>query len=73
MSESGETLSPKYAPANIAPAVGPTGIPSPCPIPMRANPIVPIVPQEVPVATEVTEQIRTVATRKNFGDNSFNP
>ena len=73
VSESGDILSPKYAPHMTAPAVGPTGMPSPAPMPMRASPMVPIVPQEVPVASAVIEHIRTAATRKILGDSSLSP
>ena len=61
VSERGDILSPKYAPEMIAPAARGSGISSPIAMPMRATPIVPAVPQDVPVATEVMEQIRRVA------------
>ncbi len=56
-----------------APAVIGAGIPSPVEIPIRAIPMVPIVPQEVPVASEVIEVIRSVAGRKIVGVRIFNP
>ena len=73
VSDRGDSLSPKYAPERIAPAVGPTGTPRPAAIPISARPMVPIVPHDVPVARDVTEQIRTVATKKIDGDNSLSP
>ena len=73
VSDSGESLSPKYAPDMTAPAVGPTGIPSPAPIPISASPMVPIVPQDVPVASDVIEQISTAATRNTLGESSLSP
>lgn len=66
VSERGDILSPKYAPLIIAPSVCAGGIPRPAPIPIRAMPIVPMVPHEVPVARDTMEQINSVATRKNF-------
>ena len=36
-------------------------------MPISATPMVPVVPQEVPVASEVTAQITTVAGRKISG------
>ncbi len=73
VSESGDILSPKYAPEMIAPAAIGDGIPRPIAIPMSARPIVPIVPQDVPVASEVIEQISTAATRNTDGESSFSP
>ena len=48
-------------------------MPRPKPMPIRATPIVPIVPQEVPVASEVMEQIRTQAMKKIAGFRTFRP
>ena len=73
VSESGDILSPKYAPDMIAPAAIGAGMPSPIAIPMRARPIVPIVPHDVPVASAVIEQISTAATRNTDGDSSLRP
>ncbi len=42
-------------------------------MPISATPIVPVVPQEVPVASEVTAQIITVAGRKMMGDRVMSP
>ena len=67
VSERGLILSPKYAPDKTAPAVIGAGIPRPLAMPIRAMPIVPAVPQLVPVAREVIEVIKTVATRKIDG------
>ena len=73
VSDSGESLSPKYAPAKIAPAVGPRGIPIPVAMPMRASPMVPMVPHDEPVASDVIEHIRTAAIRNIEGDKSLSP
>ena len=66
MSDNGEILSPNHAPQIAAPAVIPAGIPRPVPIPRRAIPIVPSVPQDVPVATDTIEQRTRDVGRKNF-------
>ena len=42
-------------------------------MPISARPMVPMVPQEVPVASEVIEQIITAAIRKIEGDSSLRP
>ena len=62
VSDRGLILSPKYAPEITAPAVIGRLKDSPKAIPIKATPIVPMVPQDEPVATEVMEQIKTVAT-----------
>lgn len=73
VSDRGLILSPKYAPDRIAPAVIGAGMPRPFAIPIRAMPIVPAVPQLVPVAREVMDAIKTVATKKNDGFNIKRP
>ena len=57
----------------IAPATMATGIPSPCPTPIRATPIVPAVDQEDPVPKDTTEQMMSVATKKMPGERIFKP
>ena len=42
-------------------------MPSAVPIPIIATPTVPAVPQDVPVATEMTQQNKKVNGKKNFG------
>ncbi len=42
-------------------------------MPISATPIVPVVPQEVPVASEVIAQIRSAAGKKIPGESSFRP
>ena len=42
-------------------------------MPISATPMVPVVPQDVPVASEVIAQITTVAGRKISGDRIFGP
>ena len=64
VSESGDNLSPKYAPEIIAPAVIACGASSAVPIPISATPTVATVDQELPVATETIEQITTLAIKK---------
>ena len=73
VSDSGDILSPKYAPEIMAPAAAGAGIPRPTAIPIKASPMVPMVPQEVPVARDVIEHINTAATKKIPGDKSFSP
>ena len=51
VSDSGLSLSPKYAPLIIAPATQPSLIPIAVPIPTKATPTVPTVPQDEPVAS----------------------
>lgn len=67
VSESGETLSPKYAPEMIAPAIQPVSKPCASPIPIKAIPIVAMVVQELPVITDTIQQIRQVDTKKKLG------
>ena len=67
VSESGETLSPKYAPEMIAPAIQPVSKPCASPIPIKAIPIVAMVVQELPVITDTIQQIRLVDTKKKLG------
>ena len=45
----------------------------PRPIPARARPAVPQVPQEVPVIREHMTHIRKAATKKNLGERNFTP
>ena len=42
-------------------------------MPMSATPMVPVVPQEVPVANDVTAQMTTAAGRKISGARIFRP
>ena len=53
VSEIGDILSPKNEPEMTIPAVTAGGIPIPLPIPIIAIPIVPIVPQDVPMDIDV--------------------
>ena len=73
VSETGDILSPKYAPDTMAPAVSPVGKPRASPTPSRARPAVPMVPKEVPVMREKTAQMSTVLTRNMEGERSFRP
>ena len=57
----------------IAPAVMGDGMPMAFPIPMRARPTVPSVPQEVPVASEVKDDSRSAENKNTFGEINFNP
>ena len=67
VSESGDILSPKNAPEQIAPTVQCIGTPSASPMPTMARPTVPTVPQEVPVASETTVVKIQVAGRNTVG------
>ena len=67
VSDSGEILSPKYAPEMIAPAITPSLKPSALPIPRRATPIVAIVVHELPTMTETSAQITQAVSRNIFG------
>ncbi len=73
VSDKGDILSPKYAPDRTAPATIGNGNPRPAPTPIRATPIVPVVPQLVPVASDVSAQMIRVAGRKIEGDRMVNP
>mgnify|MGYP000757782861 FL=1 len=67
VSDSGEILSPKYAPEIIAPAIHPSLNPCALPIPISAIPIVAIVVHELPVMTEISAQMIQVDARKKLG------
>ena len=67
VSERGESLSPTRAPEMMAPAAIGAGIPSPWAMPIKAMPIVPAVPQEVPVTKEVIIQIINAMGRNSLG------
>ena len=67
VSESGDILSPKYAPERIAPAIIPSEIFRALPIPISAIPIVADVVHELPVAIETIIQIIHAASRKISG------
>ena len=73
LSDSGDILSPKYAPQMIAPAVMGDGIPMAFPIPISARPTVPRVPQEVPVAREVKDARISADNRNIFGEMNLSP
>lgn len=65
VSDSGEILSPKYAPEIIAPAIHPSLNPCALPIPISAIPIVAIVVHELPVMTGISAQMIQVDARKS--------
>ena len=73
VSESGDILSPKYAPEIMAPPIIGAGMPRPIPTPIKAIPTVPAVVQEDPVASDTIELINNVATRKMDGDKILRP
>jgi hypothetical protein len=73
VSDSGEILSPNHAPETTAPAVYCIGIPMPSPIPSKARPSVPTVPQDVPVATETIAQMMQVTGRNIAGERNVRP
>ena len=67
VSDSGDTLSPKYAPEIMAPAIQPSSNPCALPIPRRAMPIVAMVVHELPVMMDTNAQITQVEVRKKSG------
>src|SRR5690606_8870460 len=73
VSESGDSLSPKYAPATTAPATAARLTSIPAPTPIKATPIVPAEPQEVPVQIETTDVTRNAVISKNCGLIIFKP
>ena len=73
VSESGDILSPKYAPDIMAPAVTASEKPWTRPIPRRATPIVAIVVHELPVIRETNAQMTVALTRNSFGEIAFTP
>ncbi len=64
VSDSGDTLSPKYAPEIMAPATQPGWNPITVPMPMKATPMVAIVLHELPVSTEMAAHMAQAVTRK---------
>ena len=67
MSESGDSLSPKYAPDIIAPATIPKGIFKTLPIPIKAIPTVADVVQLLPVEIDIIAHIIIHAGKKILG------
>ena len=67
VSESGDILSPKYAPDTTAPAVIAGGKPSAVPTPISATPMEPAVDQDDPVAKDTILQRIQPVTRNTFG------
>ena len=54
-------------------AVMPGSKPRPAPMPMSATPTVPMVPHDVPVKMEVSEQTMRLVTRKMLGEMILSP
>ena len=73
VSESGDILSPKYAPDTTAPATIGSGAPSPEAIPIKATPMVPAEPHDVPVQMDTIAVTRNAVTIKNDGFIIFKP
>src|SRR4051812_17522138 len=69
----GEHLSPKYAPAIIAPPRTFTFTPPVLPITIKAMPTVPIVPKEVPIKNEIKLEIKKADKMNNFGFKNLIP
>ena len=67
VSDSGDILSPKYAPEIIAPATIASDIPIAFPIPRSAIPIVAIVDHELPVTNEMMALTKQAAIKKYVG------
>ena len=73
VSDIGEILSPKYDPEIMAPATKPSSIFNALPIPNNAMPMVAIVDQELPVATETVAHSIKAPPRKKVGVTKFKP
>lgn len=73
VSERGDSLSPITAPERMQPQTSGMGIPRPVATPISATPMVPAVPQLVPVAREVITQMISVTGRNTAGWISFKP
>ena len=67
VSESGDILSPKYAPQMTAPAAAASERPMTFAMPTKATPSVPAVVQELPVTMPTIAQIAAVVTKKMVG------
>ena len=72
-SDSGEILSPKKAPTQMAPAAAGSGTPRPWATPMQATPTVASVPQEVPAMTLIRVQRMQTMGRNRLGVRTFMP
>ena len=73
VSDKGESLSPKYAPATTAPATIGRFAPMPTATPMKATPIVPAEPQDVPVHSDTIAVTTSAMSARNFGLMIFSP
>ena len=73
VSDSGDILSPKYAPEITAPAASPMFSSCAVAMPIRATPTVPAVVQELPVASETKAQIAHAAAKKTLGVSRARP
>ena len=69
-SDSGETLSPKNAPVQTAPAAAGSGTPRPCATPMQATPTV---PHDVPAMVDISVQRMQTTGRNKPGVSTFMP
>ena len=67
VSDMGDILSPKYAPEMMAPALKAGGMPMALPTPNRAMPMVAMVVHDVPVMTEMSDEMMQAHGRKNIG------
>ena len=63
----GDTLSPKYAPEMMAPAVHPSSKPNALPMPSNASPMVAIVVHDEPVMREMTALMTQAEARNTAG------
>ena len=73
VSDRGDTLSPKYAPEIMAPAIQPGSYPWAVPMPTRATPIVAMVVHELPVITAIRALMAHEAKRNISGKMTFIP
>src|SRR5690606_28161543 len=72
-SDSGDILSPRYAPATTAPAVAPSGASSAAAVPISATPIVPADPHDVPVASDIADVARNAVSTSSSGRTKRTP
>lgn len=68
-----DTLSPKYAPDIMAPAIQPSSKPRARPMPIRATPMVATVVHDEPVRSDMTAQMMHAAMRNIDGWRIFSP
>ena len=73
VSDTGDILSPNVAPHTTMPATMGSGMFMAAPIPISTTPIVPTVPHDVPVATDITAHKINPTARKILGFSQLKP